>query len=342
MCSVEYDADIPLVLPKTQLPPTRSDFSKQSNVEAALVQRLDGGDAGGAGADHADGREVVIAGKRTGKVTQASTLCARLGCARDWRSRAARRSRRRAASSGAERRTAARGRCSCTARATTTGRCPRASSTPARASSRPPCARSRRRSGCAARSATSSPPIGYRDHKGRAKIVRYWLMEADGGDAALRAQRRGRRDRAGVPGEDALALLTYERDRASCSRRSRCWRDEPRALPRTRRRLGAARRPGRHPDGRRRDRGDGATSCAPGATPTTAGSSPPPSATDAVVADARARGRALLGAEPAGVVFGPSMTALTMRFAPPSAARSRPATRSSARAWTTTPTCAPG
>ena len=37
-------------------------------------------------------------------------------------------------------------------------------------------------------------------------------------------------------------------------------------------------------------------------------------ATDAVVADARASVGALLGADPAGIVFGPSMTALTMRF----------------------------
>src|SRR3954469_21847597 len=31
MCSERYDDDIPLVFLKTQLPPTRSDFSKQSN-----------------------------------------------------------------------------------------------------------------------------------------------------------------------------------------------------------------------------------------------------------------------------------------------------------------------
>src|SRR5918998_4670621 len=31
MCSERYAADIPLRLPKTQLPPTRSDFSKTSN-----------------------------------------------------------------------------------------------------------------------------------------------------------------------------------------------------------------------------------------------------------------------------------------------------------------------
>src|SRR3954451_18280062 len=37
-------------------------------------------------------------------------------------------------------------------------------------------------------------------------------------------------------------------------------------------------------------------------------------ATDEVVHDARAEVGALFGADPAGVVFGPSMTALTMRF----------------------------
>ena len=38
-------------------------------------------------------------------------------------------------------------------------------------------------------------------------------------------------------------------------------------------------------------------------------------ATDGAVADARTEVGALLGADPRGVVFGPSMTALTMRFA---------------------------
>ena len=97
--------------------------------------------------------------------------------------------------------------------------------------------------------------------------------------------------------------------RSSCG--ARC---EPRALPRPRRRLGAPGRPRRHPDGRRRDRRDDRL--------------------DALRAHgqrgrarSRTRGRArrssrrrarasarLLGAEPRGVAFGPSMTALTMRF----------------------------
>jgi hypothetical protein len=32
MCSVRYDEETPLLLPHTQLPPTRSDSSKQSNA----------------------------------------------------------------------------------------------------------------------------------------------------------------------------------------------------------------------------------------------------------------------------------------------------------------------
>ncbi len=55
MCSERYAADIPLRFLKTQLPPTRSEASKQSNGKPCCVQRLDGGDAGGAGADDADG-----------------------------------------------------------------------------------------------------------------------------------------------------------------------------------------------------------------------------------------------------------------------------------------------
>ena len=67
MCSERYAADIPLRFLNTQMPPTRSDFSKQSKSNAALVQRLGGRDAGRAGADHADLGEpghVMEAGKR--------------------------------------------------------------------------------------------------------------------------------------------------------------------------------------------------------------------------------------------------------------------------------------
>jgi hypothetical protein len=40
MCSDRYDADIPFLLPKTQLPPTRSDFSKTSNSIPASCSSL--------------------------------------------------------------------------------------------------------------------------------------------------------------------------------------------------------------------------------------------------------------------------------------------------------------
>ena len=55
MCRERYAADIPLRFLKTQLPPMRSEASKQSNGKPPRVQRLDGGDAAGAGADDADG-----------------------------------------------------------------------------------------------------------------------------------------------------------------------------------------------------------------------------------------------------------------------------------------------
>ena len=57
MCSVEYAEDIPLRLPSTQLPPTRSGFSKRSNGIPRSGERLGGGDSRGARADHARLRE---------------------------------------------------------------------------------------------------------------------------------------------------------------------------------------------------------------------------------------------------------------------------------------------
>ena len=55
------------------------------------------------------------------------------------------------------------------------------------------------------------PPTSYRDPKGRAKVVRYWLMEPlDGAFAASQEVDEMR----WVPAADALALLSYEHDRA--------------------------------------------------------------------------------------------------------------------------------
>ena len=224
MCSERYAADIPLRFLNTQLPPTRSDFSKQSNVEAALVQRLRRGDAGRAGADHA-GR-----GER-GHAAQAvqDDACVKFvrGCedaAHGDRSRGG-------GGQGVGRRgLAARGRAgsrsrSCTARATTTGRCPRASSTPARAGRRPPCARSRRRSGCAAGSGAScrrrrTGPQGPR------KVVRYWMMEPRDGEFVPNDEVDEMRWLPAA--ERAPTLLSYTHDRELV----REVPDEPRAIPR--------------------------------------------------------------------------------------------------------------
>ena len=60
MCSERYAEDIPFLLPKTQLPPTRSHFSKQSNgiprscsaFAAAMPEEP-------APITHAEGNEVV-------------------------------------------------------------------------------------------------------------------------------------------------------------------------------------------------------------------------------------------------------------------------------------------
>jgi 8-oxo-dGTP diphosphatase len=55
------------------------------------------------------------------------------------------------------------------------------------------------------------PPTTYRDHKGRLKLVRYWLMEALEVDFEPNDEVDELR---WMTPEDALPLLTYERDRA--------------------------------------------------------------------------------------------------------------------------------
>ena len=54
------------------------------------------------------------------------------------------------------------------------------------------------------------PPTSYFDGKGRPKRVRWWLMEADSGDAAPAHEVDEVR---WVPPERAVQLLTYARDR---------------------------------------------------------------------------------------------------------------------------------
>ena len=99
-------------------------------------------------------------------------------------------------------------------------------------------------------------PTNYQDRKGRDKVVRYWLMEPED-DTDFVPNEEVDQLRWLAPAE-AAELLSYPHDtRARRSPRPSAS-DEPRALPRPRRRhLDAARRPGRHADGRQRDRGDG-------------------------------------------------------------------------------------
>ena len=54
------------------------------------------------------------------------------------------------------------------------------------------------------------PSTSYRDHKGRDKLVRYWLMEAD--EVAFEPNDEVDEVRW-LAAEDALAALSYDRDR---------------------------------------------------------------------------------------------------------------------------------
>jgi 8-oxo-dGTP diphosphatase len=54
------------------------------------------------------------------------------------------------------------------------------------------------------------PPTAYRDGKGRAKVVRYWLMEPVGGAFAPNDEVDEMR---WAPAADAAGLLSYARDR---------------------------------------------------------------------------------------------------------------------------------
>jgi 8-oxo-dGTP diphosphatase len=54
------------------------------------------------------------------------------------------------------------------------------------------------------------PPVTYEDRKGRSKVVRYWLMEPEGGDFEPNDEVDEVR---WLPPGEAAALLTYPRDR---------------------------------------------------------------------------------------------------------------------------------
>ena len=55
------------------------------------------------------------------------------------------------------------------------------------------------------------PPVSYRDHKGRAKVVRYWLMEPDGSEASFEPNDEVDEMRWIDPAT-AEALLSYPHD----------------------------------------------------------------------------------------------------------------------------------
>ena len=102
-----------------------------------------------------------------------------------------------AACSGvARRRTATSRSCSCTGRATTTGACPRASATRASPTRTARAGRCYEETGHhASSSATELPDVRYEDHKGRPKVVRYWVMRPRREPDPFVPERRGRRDR---------------------------------------------------------------------------------------------------------------------------------------------------
>ena len=165
------------------------------------------------------------------------------------------------------------------------------------------CARCGRRPACAARSATSSRPTFYDDRKGRSKAVRYWLMEPS--RTATFEPNEEVDELRWLPPAEAADDPHLRRTTSSWRRRSAV--DEPRSLPRPARRLGAPRRRRRHArcvDSAIEAMADWMRS---GARPTTAARSRPAHATDELVASTRAACATLLGGEPAGIVFGPTL-----------------------------------
>jgi cysteine desulfurase family protein (TIGR01976 family) len=167
--------------------------------------------------------------------------------------------------------------------------------------------------GVRAQLASELPATAYHDRKGRHKVVRYWLMEADE-DAPFAPN-----DEVDVlrwlPGEEAASTLTYPHDIALVAA----------ALARLHG-LNRERFPGLAGGWARLD-GPAGTQMVDAAIEATAafarsgdnanhgGTFAAARATDALVARARAQVSALLGANPTGIAFGASMTALTMAFA---------------------------
>ena len=155
------------------------------------------------------------------------------------------------------------------------------------------------------------PAVSYTDHKGRAKAVRYWLMEPEDDARGLHAERRGGRDALGGPRDRGRAAELSARRRAGARpRRSAVNRDRFPGLA-----GGWARLDG--PAGTQMvDTAIDAMAdfMRSGDNANHGGVFAAAHATDACVERARAAVARLLGAEPRGVAFGPSMTAMTMRL----------------------------
>jgi hypothetical protein len=117
-----------------------------------------------------------------------------------------RRSRRRDASCGGPPRKAGSRSRSRTAPATTTGRSPRESSTPARTGPVAALRETAEEIGQIGKLGPELPPVRYQDRKGRDKVVRYWLMK--GGDAPFTPNEEVDEVRW-TPLEKAADRLTY-------------------------------------------------------------------------------------------------------------------------------------
>ena len=153
-------------------------------------------------------------------------------------------------------------------------------------------------------------PTFYDDRKGRSKAVRYWLMEAEDGEFEPNDEVDELR---WLPPAEAAELLTYEHDADLAAGGLRLMnRDRFPAL-----REGWARLDG-PPAARSLDSVIEAMAdwMRSGAQANHGGQFKQAHETDELVAVTRARGaRRCSAASPSGVVFGPSFTALTMRFA---------------------------
>ena len=247
MCSERYAADIPLRFLKTQLPPTRSDFSKQSKSNPRWCSAL----AAAMPDEPAPITQTLGSRVTPAKMTQASSSCDPCeDAADDDRSRGGGGQGVRRRGRGAAATAASRSR-SCTGRATTTGRSRRASSTRGESWEDGALREVEEEIGLRCRLGHELPPTSYRDPKGRAKVVRYWMMEPLDGEFVPSDEVDEMRWLP--PAEADAPAQLRARPRAAARGRP----DEPRPLPGPARRLGAARRPGRHADGRQRDRGDG-------------------------------------------------------------------------------------